>query len=471
MRLTDQLAGWVALLGTLGTIACGTSRVVPRGEIASPVARAVRAQSLKLLVFDERADERFLGHAVGAGKPARARLELNEPASDIVRRAFSDALLATGYSLGDDTDVVYRIEVREFSASYTHRLGSDETDAKAALDVKVERAGAVVGRRFITGRGRIEDTQSSAARSITRWALGNWAEWGLAGVPGVGEATGQAVYSAVQKALEDPQLNMALDPFAVVDLARSAAGEARIYRRRVAVVIGISDYWLWPPLEHAVADARRVAQALRGAGFDEVIEIHDEDATREHILRVLGLELQGRTQPDDLIVIYFAGHGDTETLADGRKRGYIVPVDADTRFVFSTAISMAELRDLSHRVPARHIYFAMESCYSGVGFAPPLPERTGDADQTPLLRSTRSVQMITAGIEKQAALTDGREGLFTSFWIRALQGEADRDGDGYVTGSEIANFVAVRVRMASGNRQSPQHGRLDGSADALFPVR
>jgi hypothetical protein len=243
------------------------------------------------------------------------------------------------------------------------------------------------------------------------------------------------------------------------------------YRRRLAVVIGIDRYASWPALEGAATDARRVAGKLRELGFDEIVEIYDADATRERILRLLGDELPERTQADDLVVLYFAGHGKTETVASGEKRGWIIPADASVQQTFSTAISMESLRELSNRIPAKHLYYAMDSCYSGLGLRRGMRIEPATADALAHATSLRAVQMITAGAEGEEVIERGGRGLFTTYWLRALDGEADRDADGVVTASEIGQFLPPSVAGASGGRQHPQHGTLEGAGEVVFARR
>jgi hypothetical protein len=243
------------------------------------------------------------------------------------------------------------------------------------------------------------------------------------------------------------------------------------YSRRVAVVIGIDRYSEWPALEAARRDASRVSNALQDMGFDEVIELYDEQASRRRILSVLGEDLAAKTDDDSLAVIFFAGHGQTETLASGGKRGYIVPADADPDQVFATSISMSTLREISHRVPARQVYYAMDSCYSGLGLARGIAVQHRDsADYIDKVSSLRAVQMITAGSEGEVALERDGNGLFTRYFLRAIGGEADFNGDGFVTASEIGTYVRPEVTTASGLAQTPQFGTLDGSGEVVFPL-
>lgn len=240
------------------------------------------------------------------------------------------------------------------------------------------------------------------------------------------------------------------------------------YTRRLAAVVGVDRYQSWPGLEGAAGDARRLATQLRSMGFDEVVELYDEAATRASILDLLGSKLVQLSQPDDLAVIFFAGHGQTETLRNGEKRGYIIPADSDPAAVFATGISMDTLRDLSNRLPAKHVYFAMDSCYSGLGFLrgiSAVPRTQGYIEK---MLARRAVQMVTAGGEGEEAAEVGGRGLFTNKLLEALRGNADSDRDGYVTASEIGAYVKPEVSAASGNRQTPQFGTLSGSGEVVF---
>lgn len=268
-----------------------------------------------------------------------------------------------------------------------------------------------------------------------------------------------------------PDSPFAAAPPRATPAPRRPASFGPAYARRVAAVIGIDRYRHWPSLEGARADAERFAATLRAQGFDEVIEVYDEEATRARILGLLGSDLAQATSREDLAVIFFAGHGYTETLPDGEKRGYVVPADASRRDAFSTAISMATLRDLSNRLPAKHVYYAMDSCYSGLGFARGIAVPARGSGYFEKVTSLRAVQMLTAGAEGEQVYERGGQGLFTTYLIRAIEGQADYDGDGAVTASEIGTYVKPQVSIASGYRQTPQFGTLEGTGEVVFLVR
>jgi hypothetical protein len=242
------------------------------------------------------------------------------------------------------------------------------------------------------------------------------------------------------------------------------------YDKSWAVVIGINRYDVWPPLEYAVNDALQVEKKLKEVGFDEVMEILDKEATRARILTLLGSELPRKVGKEDRVVIFFAGHGQTESLAGGGEQGYIIPVDGDIVNYFTTAISMSQVRELSQRIPAKHLLYVMDACYSGHGFhrAGGLsPAINGYVEK---ITAMRSVQMITAGGKNEQVMEDRGQGVFTQYFLRGLDGEADRDLDGVVTVSELGAYLMPQVSRASNNLQTPQYGRLDGEGEVVFMV-
>ena len=201
-----------------------------------------------------------------------------------------------------------------------------------------------------------------------------------------------------------------------------------------------------------------------------MIEVYDQDATRTRLLRLLGTELVNKADEEALVLIFFAGHGQTETLANGERRGYIVPADATPEDAFSTAISTEKIRDLSERIPAKHLYYAMDSCYSGLGLTRGISVKPSSHDFLKAATSRRSVQMMTAGGQGEKAIEVGGRGIFTTYLLEAMSGAADANADGLVSASEIGSFVRPRVAGASQGRQNPQFGTLDGGGEIVFEI-
>lgn len=110
-------------------------------------------------------------------------------------------------------------------------------------------------------------------------------------------------------------------------------------------------------LRYAVNDVRAVERVLLAQGFrrDRILTLTDAQATKAAIERVLADQLRAKMGASDRLLVFFAGHGKTDTLRSGEEEGYLLPADADPEHLFSTAISMAALRQIAERLPARHM--------------------------------------------------------------------------------------------------------------------
>lgn len=241
-----------------------------------------------------------------------------------------------------------------------------------------------------------------------------------------------------------------------------------------AIVVGVDNYPKWPRLQYAVRDAEGVGQTLVqkfGFAADHVITLKNEQATRRGILAtfhdLLGHGQDGRTgglQPNDRVFVFFAGHGATRKLSSGRDLGYIVPYDADPDNLASDAIPMTEIQNIAESLPAKHVLFVMDACYSGLGLT------RGAANASFLRDNAKRLgrQMLTAGGTDQMVSDGGPNGhsVFTWTLLQGLGGKADLNGDGLITATELAAYVAPAV--ASVSRQTPAFGSLPGSEGGDF---
>jgi hypothetical protein len=258
-----------------------------------------------------------------------------------------------------------------------------------------------------------------------------------------------------------------LPPLIRVD---SATQRQALYGKSFAVVIGINKYEKWPGLEFAVADAKAVKNTLQKTGFDDITVIMDQKATQRRILTELFHKLPQKVGRNDRVLFYFAGHGQTEDLPHGGKRGYIIPVDAEADTYASSAISMEQIRSLSIRIVAKHIFYAMDCCYSGLGLNRSAGVWPGISDYLRKVSAMRVVQIVTAGGKGEQVQEREGHGLFTSFFIEGIEGKADINKDNVVTGTELGAYLRPTVSNASRQTQTPLFGRLEGEGEFLFFV-
>jgi hypothetical protein len=255
---------------------------------------------------------------------------------------------------------------------------------------------------------------------------------------------------------------------AVLTLSPGTSASAELYDESFALVVGIDRYRAstWPTLGFAVKDAKAVASLLSTRGFT-VTELYDGAATKDAILSAMQNGIARRVGERDRVLVFFAGHGFTESLA-GQDWGYIVPHDAGPNS--ATYISMEELRAQSAKMGgATHQLFIMDSCYGGTlgtrGAAALSPQIPGYLEEV-----TRRVarQMITAGGKGQEVADGGPRGhsVFTGYLLEALDdGLADLNGDGYVTFSELSAYLVPR---ATSEVQTPAVDYLPGHGSGEF---
>lgn len=240
------------------------------------------------------------------------------------------------------------------------------------------------------------------------------------------------------------------------------------YANSWAVVIGIDDYAKWPKLHYAARDAQGMRETLIDKfafAPERVVTLKNGEATRNNILAAFHDKLaHGGVQKNDRIFVFFAGHGATRKLSSGRDLGYIVPVDSDPAQFATDAIAMTEIQNIAESLTAKHAFFVMDACYSGLGLT------RGAGSSTFLRDNAKRIgrQMLTAGGGDQLVADGGPNGhsVFTWTLLQGLAGKGDLNGDGLITATELAAYVAPAVSSVS--NQTPAFGSLPGSEGGDF---
>jgi len=255
---------------------------------------------------------------------------------------------------------------------------------------------------------------------------------------------------------------------------------------RWAVVIGVGEYEhrTIPKLRYATKDAEAIYRFLTTQGGypkEHVLLLTDatpQKPTLLNIKRALGDFLARRAGRDDMVLIYFAGHGAPEVDAGGVEADglskYLIPRDGDPDSLYTTALPMDEIQRIFSRVQAERIVMLLDTCYSGTAggrtFARASTRATGIDDQF-LERLTRSRGrvIITASGPNEVALElpELGHGVFTYFVLEGLRGKADRNTDGLVTVSELYEYVEDQVdataRRAGGRQRPLMKGEIEGT--------
>jgi len=230
-----------------------------------------------------------------------------------------------------------------------------------------------------------------------------------------------------------------------------------LYKDYHAVVIGVSDYDHWPKLPNAVKDAQEVFGALKLLGFEVKLVTNPTYQQLRKVLNELTYKY-GREQ-NRALLFYYAGHGETEIMADGTRLGYIIPRDCpllrqDPQGFVNRAISMKDIEAYSLRIRSKHLLMLFDSCFSGSLFSMvrAVPEDISEKSSQPVR------QYITAGTEEEQVPD---KSLFKRSLLVGLQGDADLTRDGYITGSELGMYLSSKVVKYTKGKQHPQYGKIN----------
>ena len=228
-----------------------------------------------------------------------------------------------------------------------------------------------------------------------------------------------------------------------VELQIPNGDRVQLYSQSHALVIGVSEYLdsAWGELDSVPRDVREVKKALEGQGFNVETILNpskqDMDDRIEQFIGDYGYERNNR------LLFYYSGHGYTQER-DGRQFGYLVPSDApnpltDEKGFFRKSLKMTRVLSWAKEIESKHALFVFDSCFSGSVLrsrALNVPEDISYSTSKPVR------QFISAGSANQPVPA---ESVFRPLFIRGINGKADLDGDGYVTGVELGIYLQKKV--------------------------
>ena len=233
---------------------------------------------------------------------------------------------------------------------------------------------------------------------------------------------------------------------------------AVLYENSHALIIWVRDYQHWGSLEAVPQGANLLEDALKQRGFNVIVQENPtSQELRDAVNRFIG---EYGYDKNNRLVIFFAGHGMTIDATDG----YIVPSDAPDPIInepgfFRLAISMEDVMAWARRIRSHHALFLFDSCFSGTLFETKSNPNPNDSYiRTLTAKPVR--QFLTAG-DAGEEVPAGND--FVRLFIQGLDGEADINRDGYVTGLEIGTFVQTTLPGLTGNAQSPQYGKIQNA--------
>jgi len=246
------------------------------------------------------------------------------------------------------------------------------------------------------------------------------------------------------------------------------------------VTVGINEYankdynlaYAVPDAEDFGAELKRQQESVKQYENVEVIPLYNQEATKEDILLALKglsgsgeipanapavLKLIKKAEPEDLVMVYFAGHG---TARD--KQFYLIPYDLgydDTqtisaiealKTVLAHSISDRDLQEAFEKVDAGHLLLVIDACNSGQVLEAE-EKRRGPMNSKGLaqLAYEKGIYILTASQSFQAAqeVSDLGHGLLTYVLVEEglKEGKAEKNDKGEITERKWLDYATERV--------------------------
>jgi len=250
----------------------------------------------------------------------------------------------------------------------------------------------------------------------------------------------------------------------------------------MAVVIGNRTYTNQdiPDIDYAENDARSIQTYLTEIlGYQEGNIFFLTNATKAQFEAHFGTAQDRSGKLSQAVIpnrsdvfVYYSGHGAPDLQ---NQRAYFVPADTDPTLVRQTGYGLDLLyRNLSE-IPARSITIVIDACFSGsthVGTlhqsASPLliPELKIETSVQQKLTASGAIFTAAGADQISSWYPEQQHGLFTYFFLKGLQGEADLDQDQRISVADLSAYltmpsipdenVTYLARKLHGRRQTPE---------------
>ncbi len=229
---------------------------------------------------------------------------------------------------------------------------------------------------------------------------------------------------------------------------------------KFALIIGNSQYQD-PNLAKLVApteDVSDLAVVLRDqniGGFDSVLTLNNEaDAT----IRLSIEDFFAEKKPDDLLVLYFSGHG----VRDEQGKLYLAAPNTRANRLRATAIAADFVTSEMDRSRSKRQVLILDCCHSGAFAQGSKAVAGGSVGTGPAFEGTGYGRVVLTATdatqyawEGDKIIGEAENSVFTHYLVQGLQtGEADLDADGRISLDELYDYVYGQV-VAKTPKQTP----------------
>lgn len=232
-----------------------------------------------------------------------------------------------------------------------------------------------------------------------------------------------------------------------VPVAATAAVEKQ--GRNYAVFIASQNYddVAIPSLENPIADAVKLKLILKNSyNFTEENIFTLFNPQRSDFKKKF-LELREVLQPEDNLVIFYAGHG---IWVEKEKKGYWLFTDAQRNDV-NTWIPNREVLDMIAELPSRHTLLITDACFSGSVF-----KSRGIGEDAPAALKEMDAKITRVAITSGNDTEVPDESIFMKYLLKALSENKDK----YMSAQKMFVSRIIEAVMTD-SKTEPRYGTLE----------
>ena len=157
---------------------------------------------------------------------------------------------------------------------------------------------------------------------------------------------------------------------------------------------------------------------------------------------------------------------------DGKEL-YFLPQDGDPDLLSKMALSRTELFEQIIKLKPKSVTMFLDTCYSGISrdeqmllaSARPIRIVASDEDEIPdnfTIFSATELDQISSGLK------EAKNGIFSYYVMKGLEGNADSNEDKQITNGELLAYLDVNVSQKALELGRQQNPMLSGDPDQVL---
>ncbi|MBN8562430.1 MAG: SUMF1/EgtB/PvdO family nonheme iron enzyme [Leptolyngbya sp. UWPOB_LEPTO1] len=238
---------------------------------------------------------------------------------------------------------------------------------------------------------------------------------------------------------------------------------------KIALLIGVSEYAeglkSLPAAVKDVAAMRSILSDPEIGGFDRVVPLENPDLqTMQEEIATLFSECG----EEDLLLLYFSGHGITDEFGKFYFSNRSSRKLADGRLNKGTAVPASFVHDQMENCESRRMVVILDCCNSGA-FGANVARDEGTINFSRQLGGEGRIVLTSSSAIEYSFERSGEElAIYTRYLVEGLRtGAADLDEDGLISANELHEFVRTKLKRAMPSMHPERYVVRDGEKIVL----